>query len=150
MNVCFLSIIMWTNVVVFFYKYNSSLGMAILFPQLHSSLDLATSFTFHSWSLTFYSSKKLDCYSWHPVQHEIFIYAFPRPWVGLIALKVLPRPSFGGICLVFPCFTLREACRRYISASRKFTRLGLLAFLWINLNKNNMNTKNSHNTMYIV
>ena len=60
------------------------------------------------------------------------------------ALKVLPRPSFGQICLVFPCFTLREAYRRYISASKEFTRLGLLAFLWIKLNKESMNTKNSH------
>ena len=31
----------------FFYKYNSSLGMATLFPQLHSSLDLVAGFTFH-------------------------------------------------------------------------------------------------------
>ena len=31
-----------------FYKYNSSLGMAVLFfPQLHSSLDLVAGFAFH-------------------------------------------------------------------------------------------------------
>ena len=33
--------------------------------------------------------------------------------------------------------------------SRDFTRLGLLAFLWIILNKNDMNIKNSHNIMYV-
>ena len=111
MNVCFLSIIVWTKKKIFFflnigftldssmievvfihpfefcelfYKYNSSLGLATLFPQLHSSLDLEDGFTFHPWSLTFYSSKKSDCYSWRPTQHEIFMYAFLCPWVGLM------------------------------------------------------------------
>ena len=63
------------------------------------------------------------------------------------ALKALFFPLFR---TNMPCFsfTLREAYR-YISASREFTCLGLLAFLWINLNKDNMNTKNSPNIMYI-
>ena len=45
--------------------------------------------------------------------------------------------------------TLKRVYRQYISPSREFTRLGLLAFLWINLNENSMETRNSHNIMYM-
>ena len=122
--------------------------MATLFPQLDSSLDLEVGFT-PSMKPNFLLVQKLDCYSWRSVQCKIFMYAFPRPWVGLMHQRLLSHPLFKRICLAFPCFTLREAYRHYIPVSREFTRLGLLAFLWINLNKDNMNTKNSHNIMYI-
>ena len=36
-----------------------------------------------------------------------------------------------------------------ISRSREFTHLGLLAFLWISLNENNIKIGNSHNITYI-
>jgi len=69
----------------------------------------------------------------------------------LNVLKASPHPLFGRIRLepAFLCFTLRKAYKHYISTSKEFTCLGLLAFLWVNLNKNNMETRNSHNIMYI-
>ena len=39
--------------------------------------------------------------------------------------------------------------RRYISASREFTHLGLLALLRVKLNENSIETRNSHSIMYI-
>ena len=109
--------------------FDSSLGMITF--QLYSSLDLAAGSS-HSWSLTF--SRPKNWAVTFGILFNKFLYAFPRPWVGLMHFKVLTHPLFGRICHVF-ALPLGKLIDVYISASREFTHLGLLALLWINLSK---------------
>ena len=80
------------------------------------------------------------------------MHALSRPLVGRIYLRYylahwLDEDALGSF--FFALSLLRKVYKRYILASREFTRLRLLAFLWINSNENNMKTRNSHNIMYI-
>ena len=77
----------------------------------------------------------------------IFLHACFVSSIGWTSVpQALPRPLIrrGRLRFIFLCL-LRKAYRRYILASKEFTCLGLLAFLWINLNENNMKIGNSHN-----
>ena len=80
------------------------------------------------------------------------MHALSRPLVGRIYTRFylvhcLDEDALGSF--FFALSLLKKAYRCYIPVSREFTHLTLLAFLWINLNKNNMKTWNSHNIMYI-
>ena len=117
--------------------------------QLYSSLDLAAEVSFYG--PTFCTSKDwivLAGILFNRLNIYVHIYS-SMGWTKV--LMASSCPLFGRIRLepAFLCFAFRKAYRRYIFASREFTRLRLLAFLWVNLNKNNMEIRNSHSIMYI-
>jgi len=69
----------------------------------------------------------------------LYMHALSHPLVRRINLRFI---------LLLPY--LRKAYRHYILASRDFTHLRPLAFLWISFNENNnMKIGNSHNIIYI-
>ena len=96
----------------------------------------------------------LDCgWSNSLTNFKYFLHARLSSSIGQTNIpQVLPRPL---IRRIFPRFIflsfiliLRKAYRRYTSASKEFTRYGLLAFLWISLNEKKK-IGNSHNITYI-
>ena len=101
--------------------------------------------------------QRLDCLGWLYLSLDFeysFVRAFSCPLVGWRFSRVYLAHWLDEYTLsLILCFILisRKTYRRYILASRDFTCLGLLAFLWISFDKNfnNMRIGNSHNLTYV-
>ena len=112
-----------------FHKYNSSSWNGDY--QHYSSLNLAD---FHlKWRHNFSLVHKLDCFSRRLNQKvKTLAYAFLHPWVGHADKTSSKLTMFCSRKLRFftssftwtsmPCFALRKAYWRYISASSEFSR----------------------------
>ena len=84
------------------------------------------------------------------VQLVIFIHGFQIFLHAGFALSI-SQTKIPQVYFILLSLYLRKAYRHYISASRDFTCLRPLAFLWINFNENfnNIKIENSHNFIYI-
>ena len=104
------------------FHYPSSTNLM----SLYSSLGKLPAFTRPKidWLVKFFYGLWIFC-----------MHALSRPLARRVYLRFLPHPLIRRRRLRFIFFTLsllRKAYRHYILVSKEFTRLGLLAFLWIN------------------